>query len=210
MGKLDLKKQLRGLYRASAAQAAFVDVPPLNCLMIDGRGDPNESAAFQDAIQALYGTSYTMKFASKTAGGPDWTVMGLEGLWWADDPADFAAARRDRGQWTLLIVQPDFVDADTVARTAFELREKKGLAAFDSLRLERFEEGRCAQLLHVGPYSEEAPTVERLHDFIRSEGCRPRGKHHEIYLSDARRVAPARLKTIVRQPAQPAKAAESR
>ena len=204
MDKLDLKKQLKALYKASAGKPAVVDVPPLNCLMIDGRGDPNTSPAFQDAIQALYGTSYTMKFASKKAGGPDWTVMGLEGLWWSDDPTDFREGRKDRWQWTLLIVQPDLVDAETVARTAAELREKKGLAAFGLLRLERFEEGRCAQLLHVGPYSEEVASFDRLHAFMEAEGLRLRDKHHEIYLSDARRVPPERLRTILRVPVAPA------
>ncbi|MHC4716911.1 MAG: GyrI-like domain-containing protein [Planctomycetota bacterium] len=200
MDKIDLKRQLKGLYKASAARGALVDVPPLNCLMIDGRGDPNDSPEFQDALQALYGASYTMKFASKKSGGPDWTVMGLEGLWWADDPADLAAGRKDRWQWTLLIVQPDVVEPDTVARTAAQLRRKKGLDAFERLRLERLAEGPSAQLLHVGPYSEEGASIERLHEFIRAEGYAPRGKHHEIYMSDARRVAPERLKTILRQP----------
>jgi hypothetical protein len=199
MHKIDLRKQLKALYKAAAAPA-LVEVPPLSCLMIDGRGDPNTSPQFRQALEALYGLSYTMKFASKKAGGPDWTVMGLEGLWWTDDRDNFRFDRKDLWRWTLLIVQPDVVTAKTLTQTAKELAAKKDNSAIAQVRLERLSEGLCAQVLHVGPYSAEQPTIARLHEFIAAQGRKPRGKHHEIYMSDARRVPPERLKTILRQP----------
>jgi hypothetical protein len=200
MDKIDLRKQLKALYKA-AATPVLVELPPLSCLMIDGRGDPNTSPQFHQAMEALYGLSYTMKFASKKAGGPDWTVMGLEGLWWTGEGDGFRmGVRKDLWNWTMLIVQPEVVTAKTLAQTAKELAAKKDNPAIAQVRLERLKEGLCAQVLHVGPYSAEGPTIARLHEFIAAQGRRPRGKHHEIYLSDARRVPPERLKTILRQP----------
>jgi hypothetical protein len=200
MEKIDLKKQLKAVYKASA-KPALVEVPPLNCLMIDGRGDPNSSPQFHQAMEALYGLSYTMKFASKKAGGPDWTVLGVEGLWWTDPQDHFRIDRpKDTWQWTALIVQPEVVTAKMLAQTARELFTKKGNPAITQVRLERLKEGLCAQVLHVGPYDGERPTIALLHEFIAAQGREPRGKHHEVYLSDPRRVPPQRLKTLLRQP----------
>ncbi len=169
--------------------------------MIDGRGDPNTSPRFRQAVEALYGLSYTMKFASKKAGGPDWTVMGLEGLWWTDTQGNFRIdLRKDRWNWTMLIVQPQVVTAKMLAKTAKELAAKKDNPAIAQVRLERLTEGLSAQVLHVGPYDAEAPTIALLHEFIAAQGRRPRGKHHEIYLGDPRRAAPQKLKTLLRQP----------
>ncbi|KPK50458.1 MAG: hypothetical protein AMK72_02255 [Planctomycetes bacterium SM23_25] len=202
MDKIDLRKERPDLWKASAKAPTMVDVPAMHFLMVDGEGDPNTSAAFQQAIEALYGLSYTLKFASKMGRGIDWKVMGIEGLWWADDPEAFRAGRKDEWRWTLLIAQPDVVTAEAVEAARETLRQKKNPAALDRVRLERFDEGLSAQMLHVGPYSEEGPTIERLHAFIRDEGYDLAGKHHEIYLSDPRRVAPEKLKTILRYPVE--------
>jgi len=202
MDKIDLRKERPDLWKASAKAPTMVDVPAMHFLMVDGEGEPNTSAAFQQAIEALYGLSYTLKFASKMGRGIDWKVMGIEGLWWADDPEAFRAGRKDEWRWTLLIAQPDVVTAEAVEAARETLRQKKNPAALDRVRLERFDEGLSAQMLHVGPYSEEGPTIERLHAFIRDQGYDLAGKHHEIYLSDPRRVAPEKLKTILRYPVE--------
>jgi hypothetical protein len=200
MGKIDLKRQLPLLYQASRKEVAEVDVPPLRYLMIDGVGDPNTSPAYAQAVEALFSVSYTAKFAvKKGALGIDYGVMPLEGLWWADDWSAFATADKGNWQWTMMIMQPDFVPDDLVHRAISDVVSKKGLVAAKQLRLEHFHEGRCAQLLHIGPFSEEGPTIQRVHDFIAARSAK-RGKHHEIYLSDIRRAAPARWKTIIRQP----------
>jgi hypothetical protein len=200
MKKIDLKKQLAAAYKASR-KPVIVQVPPLSCLMIDGRGNPNTSPQFRQIMEALYGLSYTMKFTSKMSGGPDWTVMGLEGLWWSDPQGTFRMdSPKDRWQWTMLIVQPEVVTRAMFARTAKELSAKKGNPAIAQVRLDRLAEGLCAQVLHVGPYDAEGPTIAALHEFIAAQGRKLRGKHHEIYLGDPRRAAPEKLKTLLRQP----------
>jgi hypothetical protein len=201
MKKIDLKKDLKALYSQPANKITMVDVPRLQCLMIDGQGDPNTSEAFQAAINALYTVCYTLKFSLKK--GPeaiDFGVMPLEALWWSDDMADFAAGHKDKWKWTAMIVLPDFVTAEMVQQTIQEAAKKKDLPALARLRFEAFEEGKSAQILHVGPYSEERPNIERLHQWIADQGYALRGKHHEIYLGDPRRSAPEKLKTILRQP----------
>jgi hypothetical protein len=200
MAKIDLKKDLKQLYHASARQVAQVEVPPLRYLMIDGIGDPNTSLDYARAVEALFTVSYTARFAlKKSPAAIDYAVMPLEGLWWADDLSAFTAGDKANWRWTMMILQPDFVsDADIAAAIAAAIR-KKTLPALEKLRLAEFHEGPCAQILHVGPFSEEGPTIARLHDFIRARGSLT-GKHHEIYLSDVRRAAPAKWKTILRQP----------
>lgn len=201
MDKIDVKKQLPSLYQVSSKEVAEVDVPPLRYLMMDGMGDPNTAPAYAQAVEALFSVSYTAKFAvKKGAIGIDYGVMPLEGLWWADDWAAFATADKSRWQWTMMILQPDFVPEEFVRRAISDVVSKKGLVAAKQLRLEEFHEGKCAQLLHVGPFSEEGPTIRRVHDFIAARSSAKRGKHHEIYLSDIRRAAPAKWKTIIRQP----------
>lgn len=202
MKKIDVKKQLPALYRVSSKAVVEVEVPPLRYLMIDGAGDPNTSAAYARAVEALFSVSYTAKFAVKRgAAGVDYAVMPLEGLWWADDWSVFTSGDRAAWRWTMMILQPDFVPEDVVRRAIDDVVRKKGLAAAAQLRLEELHEGRCAQILHVGPFSAEGPTIRRVHAFI-DERSAPRGKHHEIYLSDVRRADPARWKTILRQPMQ--------
>ena len=199
--KIDLKKELKHLYAPSAEEPAIVDVPEMDYLMVDGHGDPNTSPEFQDAIEALYGVSYTMKFAAKKAGAEDdHVVMPLEGLWWADDMATFSPENKDAWKWTLMIAQPEHVTKAGVDDAIAAVRRKKELAALDGLRLESLHEGTSAQIMHVGPYSEEGPAIGKLHAFIRENGSEPSGKHHEIYLSDPRRTAPEKLKTVLRQP----------
>lgn len=201
MEKRDYRKELKHLNTAPKGKPALLEVPPLNFLMIDGEGDPNQSAAFQQAVQALYQLSYTLKFMVKKELEIDYSVMALEGLWWADDPVVFAAGDKSSWQWTLMIMQPEPVTADLVHAARDAAQSKKGASqALEQLRFERFEEGLCAQVLHVGPYDAEAPAIAALHAFIHEQGCVLRGKHHEIYLGDPGRAAPEKLKTILRQP----------
>ena len=200
MEKIDVRKRLSSLYRVSHKEVVEVDVPPLRYLMIDGAGDPNTSPDYARAVEALFSVSYTTKFAVKKSGlGIDYGVMPLEGLWWADDWSVFTANDRGAWKWTMMILQPDFVPEEMIRRAIGNVAEKKKLPAVERLRLEEFHEGRSAQLLHIGPFTEEGPTIQRVHDFIDTRSAR-RGKHHEIYLSDIRRAAPEKWKTIIRQP----------
>ena len=191
------------LYRARLGRPELVRVPEMGFVMIDGRGDPNSSPEYSEAIQALYAVSYTLKFALKKAQALDYRVGPLEGLWWAEDMAEFSEARKSDWIWTMMIAQPDAVTSERFAAARSDAKRKKGLAALDRTRLDRFTEGLCAQVLHVGPFSAEAPTIAALHAFIRDQDFvfdGTRHKHHEIYLSDPRRSAPEKLKTIIRQP----------
>ncbi len=200
MAKIDLKKELKQLYQPSAKQISRVEVPELQFLMIDGRGDPNTSPAYTEAVEALFSVSYTAKFAlKKSAKGIDYAVMPLEGLWWSEDLSSFVTNDRSRWQWTMMILQPDFVDASVIDAAVADVKRKKNLPGVARLRLQKFHEGTCAQTLHIGPFTEEGPTIQRVHDFIEARGSLA-GKHHEIYLSDIRRADPARWKTIIRQP----------
>lgn len=200
MTQIDLKKDLKDLYQATAKAVVQVDVPELKFLMIDGQGDPNTSVAYAEAVQALFSVSYTAKFMVKKGQmALDYAVMPLEGLWWADDMRAFTTSDKAQWQWTMMIMQPEFVPDELIQEAIGEVLRKKKLPGVDRLRLERFREGRCAQVLHVGPFSEEGPAIERVHDFI-NERSGLRGKHHEIYLSDVRRADPKKWKTILRQP----------
>jgi len=199
MRKIDLKKELKHLYAPSAKEVVAVEVPAFQFLMIDGEGDPNTSPAYSDAVEALFSVSYTAKFMVKKAEAVDYGVMPLEGLWWADDLSVFAAGDKSQWKWTMMIMQPSLVPKSIIEAALGDVRKKKGLSAVDRLRVETFTEGSCAQVLHVGPFATEGPTIERLHAFIDARAIR-RGKHHEIYLSDIRRADPDKWKTILRQP----------
>ncbi|MHB1318093.1 MAG: GyrI-like domain-containing protein [Anaerolineae bacterium] len=203
METLDLRKTLRALYAPSAKAFSLVEVPPLQFIMIDGTGDPNSAQAYQQALEALYPVSYGLKFALKKAGVADWSVMPLEGLWWAEDMNAFVTGS-DRGawHWTMMIAQPEVVTAEHVEQVAAEARRKKDLPALDRLRLETYAEGPSAQIMYLGAYSDEGPTIARLHAWIAEQGYGLRGKHHEIYLGDPRRSAPEKLKTVIRQPVE--------
>jgi len=201
MDKLDLKKKWKQLYGAKADAIVAVDVPPLTYLMMDGEGDPNTSQAFQEAVEALYSLSYTLKFTlKKSPRAIDYGVMPLEGLWWADDPRVFHEADKSAWKWTAMIVQPDVIQQAEVDAAFDQVRKKKNAAALDRVRFEKLEEGPSAQVLYLGPFSAEGPTIQRMHGFIHAAGKQLRGKHHEIYLGDPRRTAPEKLKTILRQP----------
>jgi len=198
--KIDVKRELKHLYQPSAKEIVQVDVPAFEFLMIDGWGDPNTSDAYAAAVEALFSVSYAAKFmVKKGAQGIDYSVMPLEGLWWADDMSAFTSNDRSQWKWTMMIMQPDFVGASVVDAAISEVKRKKALPMVDHLRFETFKEGLCAQVLHVGPYSGEGPTIQRLHEFIEGKS-KLRGKHHEIYLTDIRRADPSRWKTIIRQP----------
>lgn len=198
--RVDLRKRLKALYSASATPVV-IDVPVLTCLMVDGHGDPNISPDYAAAVAVLFGISYTLKFRFKRAAEPvDFAVMPLEGLWWADDPQSFVRGDKAKWRWTAMIVQPEFVTPSDVEAAIAKLRDKGPNDMLAKLRLQQWQEGPAAQLLHVGPYTAEGPNIERLHAFIAARGGRLSGRHHEIYLSDPRRTTPERLKTIIRQP----------
>jgi hypothetical protein len=200
MDLIDLRKDLTHLYTATAKKASLVKVPRLPMLVVDGKGDPNASAAFQNAIEALYGVAYTLKFGLKKRDVLDFTILPLEGLWWADNMNAFENGERDQWKWTLLVVMPGAITGAMVEHARREVSARKDMPALQLLRFTEFEEGACMQILHVGPYSDERPTIERLHAAIAEQGGTPSGKHHEIYLGDPRRAAPENLKTIIRQP----------
>ncbi len=203
MKRTDLKKELKRLYGTTGKSAVLVDVPAMNFLMIDGEGNPNTAQAYADAVQTLYTVSYTLKFMLKKGKAAiDYGVMPLEGLWWTDDMADFSPDNKDIWKWTAMIMQPEWITQELVEEAEEQAARKKDLPALQSLRFLSFEEGKAAQCLHIGPYAEEGPTIERLHQFICDQGLTLRDQHHEIYLSDPRRAAPDKLKTIIRQPVQ--------
>lgn len=200
---LDRKREL-DCYRARRGEFRVVDVPPLTYLAVDGRGDPNTSLAYAQALAALYPVAYALRFAGKAL-GHDEVVMPLEALWWSDDMAAFTTARDEsRWSWTAMILAPTWVDepavADAVAAVA---RKKEPPAALDLVSLRTLHEGPSMQTLHVGPYDDEGPVLARMHDEeIPAAGLRMTGHHHEIYLGDPRRTAPERLRTILRQPVE--------
>lgn len=201
MNKLDWKKELKHLYQPSTKEVAEVDVPPLNYLMIDGKGDPNTSQEYADAVETLFAVAYAIKFSvKKSALAIDYGVMPLEGLWWAGDMRAFTSGDKSQWLWTMMIAQPPFVTPTLVDATIAEVRKKKNLAAIPRLRFETYAEGRCAQIMHIGPFSAEGSNIEKVHHFIEANGCKRRGKHHEIYLSDIRRADPAKWKTVIRHP----------
>ena len=206
--KYDVKRAHRELYAPSAKDFSLVEVPPMRYLAVDGRGDPNGAPAYVEAVEALFGVAYTVKFASRRELGRDFAVAPLEGLWWADDPEAFVARDKSAWSWTMLVNQPDWIDEQAVAAAVDAARAKaKGAPnpALDVLRLEHLDEGRSAQILHVGPYDDEAPTLARLHDeWMPQHGLTFDGPHHEVYLSDARRTAPGKLRTVLRQPVRSA------
>jgi hypothetical protein len=205
MKTIDLKNMFKPYYTASAAKPLIIDVPPMNFLMVDGTGDPN-GPLFQEAVGSLYSVAYTLKFAFKKDKAVDYPVMALEGLWCADDVADFLNGKRENWKWTILIVLPDIVAKKDVGAAVAAAKKKAKFPGFPEVRFEKFAEGKAAQIMHVGPYATEGPTIERLHRFADEQGYMLRGKHHEIYLGDPRRSSPEKLRTIIRHPVEKAKA----
>ncbi|GAA1074089.1 GyrI-like domain-containing protein [Nocardiopsis composta] len=201
--KTDFKKTFDP-YRAEHGRFRILDVPDLQYLMVDGHGDPNTSAAFTGAVEALYPVAYKLKFASRTELGRDYVVPPLEGLWWAEDMDSFTAARdKSQWDWTLMIMVPDWIGPDMVAAAVERAGAGNRPERLGDVRLEALSEGRCVQTLHVGSFDDEADVLARMHgEFIPGGGLRPTGRHHEIYLSDFRRVAPERRRTVLRQPVE--------
>jgi hypothetical protein len=201
MTKIDFKRERRWLYAPTSKGFSIVDVPPMPFLMIDGSGDPNTSQEYVDAIEALYAVAYTVKFSSKKELGKDYVVPPLEGLWSADDPSAFRRRAKHEWHWTMMIMQPDWITPEIITTSIEATRRKKSLPALPLLRHERFDEGRSVQIMHLGSYDAEGPVLAQLHDdYLPSHGLMPSGRHHEIYLTDARKTAPDKLKTILRQP----------
>ncbi|MEU4741038.1 GyrI-like domain-containing protein [Actinosynnema sp. NPDC023658] len=202
--KYDVKKAHKALYSPPSDRFTVVDVPELHYLAVDGRGDPNTSTAYRDAVEALYSVAYALKFAARKELGRDHVVGPLEGLWRADDPSTFTARRKDEWAWTMMINRPDWVTEDLIAAVVERVAGKKDLPALGLLRSLTLTEGRSVQILHVGSYDDEAPTLERLHhEYLPANGLTFNGDHHEVYLSDARRTAPEKLRTVLRQPVRP-------
>jgi len=208
--KVNLKKAWKHLYNPSARKITVVEVPPMNFLMVDGAGDPNTSPEYQQALEALFSLSYTIKFKSKKEAGVDYVVMPLEGLWWTDDPARFSLDDKSLWQWTAMMMQPEHITATAFEEARTEVRRKKELPALERVRFEAYREGLSVQIMHIGPYDAEGPTIARLHRFIEENGYEPNGKHHEIYLSDPRRTAPEKLKTVLRQPVRKVSQSEAK
>ena len=200
MEKYDVKKALRQLYSPSASAFSRVTVPPLRYIAVDGEGDPNTAPAYAAAIEALFSVAYTLKFESKAL-GQDFVVAPLEALWSADDMGVFVSRNKDSWQWTAMINQPDWISDEMVAAAVEKVAGKKPNSSLELLRLITLDEGECVQILHIGSYDDEAPTLELLHDrYMPEHSLEFNGRHHEIYLSDARRTEPSKLKTVLRQP----------
>lgn len=200
MDKIDFKKTLKALYGPSTKAFSIVDVPAMRFVMVDGQGDPNKAGDYATGLSWLYSISYALKFASKRERGQDYAVPPLEALWWADDMSDFVARRKDWWRWTQMLMVPDFVPDEMFSAALAGARKKLGEPPA-SLRLETFAEGLSVQIMHIGSYDDEAPTIRRLHEeFLPQNGLVENGHHHEIYISDPRKTAPAKLKTVLRQP----------
>jgi hypothetical protein len=170
--------------------------------MIDGHGDPNSEPAYLHALEALYAVAYRIKFLSKKEMGSDYVVPPLEGLWWADDMEVFSTSReKSAWDWTMMIMQPEWITSGIYEDAVRKVAKSKDLPAMPGLRMEGYSEGLSVQILHIGSYDDEGPMLDRLHnDFLPNNGLAMAGKHHEIYLSDPRRVAPEKLRTVLRQP----------
>lgn len=200
MEKLDLKKELKQYYKPSANKIEIIEIPEFNFISLEGEGNPN-SPEFEDAIGALYAVAYTTKFAVKQVGGmSDFVVMPLEGLWWADNMEDFVLDNKDNWKWRIMIHLPTFITENFIGVNKVTAFEKKGNGKINEVAFGGFHEGLAVQTMYVGPYAEEHATIKKMHEFAKVHGYKLRGLHHEIYLGDPRKVAPEKLKTILRQP----------
>ncbi len=200
MTKTDFKKTLKHLYNPPR-RFMTVDVPEMQFLVVDGHGDPNTTQDYKDAVEALYAVAYKIKFMSKKGLDKDYTVPPLEGLWWAEDMETFITRDKSQWDWTMMIMTPDWISAGIFAEAVGQVRKAKDPTAINKVRLERYHEGLSVQIMHIGSYDDEGPVLSQMHsDFIPNNGYVENGKHHEIYLGDPRRVAPEKLKTVLRQP----------
>jgi hypothetical protein len=199
--KLDFRKEQPTLYGGKAGTLTTVDVPDMKYLMVNGKGDPNTVQEYKDAIETLYAVSYGVKMPfKKKHPAKDYIVPPLEGLWYMDDMSRFSMANKSEWKWTMMIRVPDYVPDDDVAKAIGDVKRKKNPTSIDKVLLEHLAEGKCIQTLHVGPYDAEPPIIKKMHDWIKDNGHKERGKHHEVYISDVRKIAPEKLKTVLRQP----------
>jgi hypothetical protein len=199
LDKVDLKKELKNLYSPSAKEVSVVEVPAMNFLVVDGEGAPT-APQYSAAIEALFSVAYTLKFMAKKDKEMDYSVMPLESLWWVDDMSKFSAERKDEWKWTAMIMQPKYVTISDFNLAVEQVRKKKNPPALPKVRFESFKEGPSAQIMYVGPFSAEGPTIIKIHEHIQKCGHTLSGKHHEIYLNNPATTAPEKLKTIIRQP----------
>lgn len=201
MEKIDYKKELKSFYNASDKKVETVNVPAMNFLLIDGHGDPNVSKDYKDAVEVLFSVSYALKFMIKKGTRQiDYGVLPLEGLWWADDMSKFNTDDKSNWKWRSMIMQPEYITKDLVNEALEQVKKKKDLPLLSKIKFESFKEGNAVQIMHIGPFSEEGFAVEKLHDFIKENNYKLSDRHHEIYLSDARKASPEKWKTIIRQP----------
>jgi hypothetical protein len=200
MSKVDFKKTLKQFY-IPPKEFVIVDVPEMQFVMVDGHGDPNTAQEYQDAIETLYAVAYKIKFISKKTLEKDYTVPPLEGLWWAEDMTTFLTRDKSQWDWTMMIMTPEWIGVDIFNEAVKLVRKAKDPTSLDLVRLERYQEGLSVQIMHIGSYDDEGPVLAQMHsDFIPNNGFLENGKHHEIYLSDPRRVVPEKMKTVLRQP----------
>jgi hypothetical protein len=199
LNKVDLKKELNELYNPSAKEITTVDVPAMNFLLVDGEGAPT-SPQYSEAIEALFSVSFTLKFMIKKGKGIDYTVMPLEGLWWVNDMTKFNPDRKDEWMWTAMIMQPKYVNIEDFRLAIEQVKKKKNPVSLHKVRFESFKEGPSAQILYIGPFSAEGPTITKIHAYIQNSGHVLNGKHHEIYLNNPATTSPEKLKTILREP----------
>jgi len=200
MTKIDFKKTMKEFYNPPK-KFGTVDLPEMQFIMVDGHGDPNTAQEYTEAVEALYAVAYKMKFISKKTLEKDYVVPPLEGLWWAEDMNTFITRDKSAWDWTMMIMVPDWITVEIFDDAIEQVRKKKALASLDKVRLEKYHEGLSVQIMHVGSYDDEGPVLAKMHaEFIPENGYVENGKHHEIYLSDPRRVAPEKLKTVLRQP----------
>jgi hypothetical protein len=208
MIKIDFKKTQKSLYLPSPKTLQLVDVPEMNFAMFDGKGPPG-NVAYATALSWLYPVSYGIKFKSKLELGKDYVVPPLEGLWWADDYAAYTADRRDEWQWTMMIRVPDWIEQDMFTQSVEKAAGKLGTPP-ETLRFQSFNEGQSVQIMHIGPYADEGPTIAKIHnEFLPENNLVENGEHHEIYIGDPRKIAPEKLRTVLRQPVKPQAAPSS-
>ena len=203
MAKIDYKKDFPEMFKAPTDKPVEVKIPKMNYVMVTGKGSP-DSKDFQHAVEALYGVTFTIKFMPKKgveiSGYQEYSVPPLSGLWWMGDNTSFDMHKRDEWEWTAMIMQPHFVTEKLVDQAKEMLKKKKDNPMIDKVEFKPFEEGDAVQMMHVGPYSNEGETIQKIFDYIHENGYKLSGKHHEIYLGDPRRSAPEKLKTIIRHP----------
>ncbi|MDH5228968.1 MAG: GyrI-like domain-containing protein [Gammaproteobacteria bacterium] len=200
MKKIDYKKEFKNLYSAKKGKPELVVVPALNYLAVQGAGAPGDDN-FKHAIEALFTLAYTLKFmVKKSELAIDYGVMPLQGLWWAEDMSQFSVEKKQDWLWQIMIMQPELINKKLINQALTQAKQKKPELPLDTIEFIKFKEGKCAQVLHQGPFAEEGPTIQALHQFIHGQGLALRDKHHEIYLNDFNRTAPEKLRTIIRQP----------